>query len=243
MEIVPGLVCAAIGLLGGLVVPWLIAQCPEPEHDPQENPEEFPDHVPFAELARRRGLRTGAGLAGAVAAGLLGASLGWTWLLPPLLLLVPVTTALAVIDYVTWYLPSRLILPSYGAVAALQVVATVALGEPAVLVWSAIGFVGLGGYYGLMWFISPRAMAFGDVRLGALLGLALGPLGTGTLLLSVLAAAVLSLLAYVPMRLRGNAIRRAGARGPLKANLPYGPFLVIGALVAVVLGQVLARLG
>lgn len=243
MELIPGLIAASVGLVAGLAVPALIAACPEPAVNPDENPDDFPDHVRFADLARRPRLRAGAALVGAVAAGALGASLGASWLLPALIFLVPVGTALAVIDFVTWYLPSRLILPSYAVVAVLQVVASVALEEPAVLVWSAIGFAALGGYYGLMWLISPRAMAFGDVRLGALLGLALGPLGTGVLLLSAVVAALLSLLAYVPMRIRGNAIRRAGAKGPLKANLPYGPFLVVGALVSVVLGQVLAGLG
>lgn len=242
MEPLSGLVCAAVGLLLGLVVPLLVRSCPEPVHHPDENPDDFPDHTPFAEIAAWPRLRVGSAVTGALAAGLIGASLGWSWLLPPLLFLVPVTIALAVIDYVTWYLPSRLILPSYGAVAVLQVVAAVALGEPAVLVWAVIGFAALGGYYGLLWFISPRMMAFGDVRLAALLGLAIGPLGTGTLFLSVVGAAALSVVAYVPMRMRGNAIRREGARGPLRANLPYGPFLVIGALLAVVLGQVLARL-
>lgn len=242
MDPLAGLVAALVGAGLGLLVPLLVRSCPEPEHDPAENPDDFPDHTPFAEIAARPRLGPGAAAVGAVSAGLIGASLGWSWLVPTLVALVPVATALAVIDYVTWYLPSRLIVPSYGLVAALQALAAVAIGDSAVVVWSAVGFVALGGYYGLLWFISPRMMAFGDVRLAALLGLALGPLGAGTLMLSVVCAAVLSVLAYVPLRMRGNAIRREGVKGPLRANLPYGPFLVIGALLAVVLGQVLARL-
>jgi leader peptidase (prepilin peptidase)/N-methyltransferase len=231
MHVLPALVGALVGLLGGLLVPRLVALCPEPAHNPAENPAEFPDHVPFAELAARPGLALRSALAGAVAGGVLGAATGWAWGLPWLLFLVPVGIALAVIDYVTWYLPSRLIWPSYAVVLALEVVATIALEEPGVLLLGAIGFAGLGAYYGLLWFISPRMMAFGDVRLGALLGLALGPFGLGTVLVSVVAAALLAVLAMVPMRRGGTMIRR---------KVPYGPFLVGGALVAVVLGQVLA---
>ncbi|QSR26712.1 hypothetical protein CFH99_13855 [Nocardioides aromaticivorans] len=240
MLALPVLVGALAGLLGGLAVPRLVAWCPEPEHDPAENPDDFPDHVPFAELAARPRLGLWCGLAGALVGATLGVSIGWGWALLWLLAVVAPCIALAVIDYVTWYLPKRLVLPSYAVVAVLEVVAAVALGKPMLLVLAVGGMVVLGGYYGLMWIISPRIMAFGDVRLGGLIGLALGPLGAASVLVSVLAAAVLAVLAYVPMRLRGNAIRRDGVRGPLKENLPYGPFLLLGALVAVVVGRVLA---
>lgn len=231
MELFPGLVCALIGALGGLLVPRLIALCPEPEHDPGENPEDYPDHVPFAELAARRGLLLRAVIACAVAGGVLGAVLGWSWALLWLLFLVPVCCALTVIDYVTWYLPSRLIRPSWLVTGVLVALVAVIVGSVDVALWGVGGFAGLGAYYGLMRLISPRAMAGGDVRLGALLGVALGPLGLGVLFVSVLAAAVLGVVAMVPMRRSGTMIRR---------RVPYGPFLVLGALVAVVVGQVLS---
>lgn len=231
MELLPALVGALVGLLAGPLVPRLVRWCPEPEHNPEENPSDFPDHVPFADLAQRPGLVAGSAVAGALAGAALGASIGWGWALPWLLYLVPVGIALAVIDYVTWYLPSRLILPSYGVVVGLEAVAAIVLREPAVLVLALIGGAVLGLYYGLIWFISPRTMAFGDVRLGALLGLALGPLGLATVVLSIVTAAILAVLGLVPLRRGGNMIRR---------KVPYGPFLVGGALVAVVLGRVLA---
>ncbi len=233
MEPLPGLLGLVLGALGGLLVPALIARCPEPEHDPSENPEDYPDHVPFAVLAARPGLRTRAVLACALAGGLLGTAVGWSWALPWLLYLVPVCCALTVIDYVTWYLPSRLIVPSWGVVAGLVVLAAVAVRDPGVVLWSLAGFAALGGYYGLMWLVSPRIMAGGDVRLGALIGLALGPFGPATWLLSVVAAAVVGVLALVPLRRTGNMIRR---------KVPFGPFLAIGALVAVVVSQALAAL-
>lgn len=239
--VLPALVGALVGLLGGLLTPRLIALCPEPAHNPDENPEDFPEHVPFAQLAARPGLAWRCAVACTVAGAAIGGAAGWSWALVWLLYLVPVCCALTVIDYVTWYLPGRLIVWSYAVVAVLATVAAVALDERRVLLLAAIGFVALGGYYGLLWVISPRIMAYGDVRLGALLGLALGPLGGATLLLSVVAAAAAGALSFIPMKLLGNAIKRDGSRGLVKHHVPFGPSLVFGALVAVVVGQVLVR--
>jgi leader peptidase (prepilin peptidase)/N-methyltransferase len=88
-----------------------------------------------------------------------------------------------------------------------------------------------------MWFISPRIMAYGDVRLGGLLGLGLGPLGLGQLVLSVLAAGVIGALAFVPLKVLGRTIKRDPSKGPLREHVRFGPFLVLGALVAVLAGQ------
>ncbi|WP_435771069.1 hypothetical protein [Nocardioides sp. SYSU DS0651] len=233
MHLVAALVGALVGLAGGLLVPRLVALCPEPAPDPDENPEDFPDHVRFAELAARPGLAWRSAVACAVAGAAVGGALGWEWPLAWLLPLIPVGCALTVIDFVTWYLPARLIRPSYALVAVLVGLAALVEWDWRWLALAATGFVALGGYYGLLWLISPRIMAFGDVRLGALLGLALGPLGLTTVLTSVVAAAVVGVLAMLPMGRRGAMIRR---------RVPFGPSLAVGAVVAVVVGQVLVRL-
>ncbi|GAB3864956.1 hypothetical protein GCM10028801_34800 [Nocardioides maradonensis] len=240
-HLVPAAACAAIGAAGGLLVPRIIGSTPEPEPDPDEKPGEYPDKVPYADLAARPRLVVGSVLAGGLAGAALGLVLGWSWALPWLLFLLPVGTALAVIDYVTWYLPSRIIRPAYVVVGVLVLVASAARPDWRYAAAAAIGFVLIGGYYGLMRLISPRMMAGGDVRLGALLGLALGPFGLMTLLLSVLLAAVSMLVALPVLRLLGNTVKREeGVLGGLgKRHLPFGPFLVVGALLAVLLGQVL----
>jgi leader peptidase (prepilin peptidase)/N-methyltransferase len=239
MHLVPALVCALIGAVTGLFVPRLIGSLPEPEQDPDEKPGEFPDKVLYADLAAAPGLGWWCALACAIAAGLLGAVFGWVWALPWLVLLVPVGCALTVIDFVTWYLPARLVTPSYVAVALLVLVAAVAVGSWHVLLQAALGSAVLFVYYGVMWWISPRIMAFGDVRLGAVLGLALGPLGYGTLILSALAAGVLGALAFVPLKLAGATIKRDPSKGALAEHVPFGPFLLTGALVAAVAGGLL----
>ncbi|GAB4004664.1 prepilin peptidase [Nocardioides ultimimeridianus] len=240
-HLVPAVTCAVIGAAGGLLVPRIIGSVPEPEPDPDEKPGEYPAKVPYADLAVRPRLLPGSVVAAGLAGAALGAALGWSWALPWLLFLLPVGIALAVIDYVTWYLPTRIIRPSYAVVGVLVLVASAARPDWRYAAASALGFVLIGGYYGLMWRISPRMMARGDVRLGALLGLAVGPFGVMTLLLSVLLAALSMLVALPVMRLLGNTVKREeGVLGGLgKRHLPFGPFLLIGALLAVLLGQVL----
>lgn len=228
MEWAAGLVVAVLGGLSGLLVPRLIAWVPEPAPDPDEASGDFPDKVPYADLAARKGLALRCALAGLVVGAVLGLSLGWSWGLLWLVPLVPVGLALAIIDYATWYLPTAIIAPAYIVVAVLVGLAAILDHRLGIAVLAGVGFLGLGAYYGLMWLVSPRIMAFGDVRLGALIGLAVGPFGLLVLFASVFAAALVGVLALVPLRRAGNSIKR---------RVPFGPFLLIGALVALVVGQ------
>ncbi len=80
----------------------------------------------------------------------------------------------------------------------------------------------------LLWFIYPRGMGFGDVRLSGVLGLALGYLGWsewgvglyGGFLLGAVIGGVLSLLKVVDRK-----------------GYPFGPFMLVGALLGVLVGQ------
>ena len=78
----------------------------------------------------------------------------------------------------------------------------------------------------LLWFVYPRGIGYGDVRLAGLLGMALGWLGVAPLLARD--------LHRVPARRR----RRAAARccGSFhRKHYPFGPFMVVGAWLGVVL--------
>lgn len=242
MEWVPGLVVAALGAAGGLLVPRIIAAVPEPEPDPEEEAGDFPDKVPYADVARTPRLGLWCAVAGAVVGAALGLACGWSWGLLWLVPVVPIGIALAVIDYVTWYLPTVIIAPSYLLVGALVGIVALVRTDASLALWAAVGWLALGGYYGLMHLISPRMMARGDVRLAGLLGLCLGPYGGFTLFASVILAALTMLLAIVPMTVLGHTIKRdKGVLAGLgKRHLPYGPFLLAGALVALVVDRALA---
>jgi leader peptidase (prepilin peptidase) / N-methyltransferase len=73
-------------------------------------------------------------------------------------------------------------------------------------------------------------MGFGDVRLAALLGLVLGRLGVAELVVGVYAGFLVFGLPGLLLAL----VRRD--RALLRAAYPFGPFMVVGALIGVLTG-------
>jgi leader peptidase (prepilin peptidase)/N-methyltransferase len=69
----------------------------------------------------------------------------------------------------------------------------------------------------------------GDVKLAAVLGLFLGGEVAAAIVVALLAGVVVGLLIMV----------RKGARAGRKTAVPFGPFLALGAVVAVVAGEAL----
>lgn len=234
--------CALYGLLMGQLVPTLIARVPEPE-DPDEEaleadaPEsggaavvEEPKEL-YVDIARRRGLRWKASLATAVVAGAMGAAVGWSPALSFLLYLAPVGVALAVIDWRTRLLPTKMIAPSYLVVAALAALAAWSESDLDALVTAGLGWLVAGGTFFLLWFIYPRGMGYGDVRLSGVLGIALGYLGWSELLVGVYAGFILGGLGGALLSLLRLVDRKA---------YPFGPFMLVGAVVGVLFGPYVA---
>ena len=176
-------------------------------------------------LATPRRIGIVAGLA-AVAFGAVAGAVGAEAQLLAYLWLAGVGVTLAVIDIETLRLPDRLTLPSYP-------VGLVLLAIPAD--WSALGRAVLaaaitGGAAFLLALLAPRGgLGLGDVKLLGLLGLFLGWLGWGVLVLGVALGFVLGAVVAAGML----ASRRAG----LRDHLAFGPWLIAGALVAVVAGR------
>jgi leader peptidase (prepilin peptidase)/N-methyltransferase len=240
--LLPALVAAATGALAGALLPRVVARLPEPEPDPDqyedgavdglvpaENEAEFARPVDepkelYADLARLPGLSWKLAVASALVSGVVGGRLGWTPGLLFLLYLVPVGVALAVIDWRTRYLPSKLILPSYAVVAGLVVVASVLGRDWPELLSAFVGCAVTFGLFFVMWFVAPRAMAFGDVRLSGLLGLALGWLGYAQLALGILTAFFLMSVGGILLSVTKIFHKR---------HVPFGPFLVGGAFLGV----------
>ncbi len=218
--------------LGGLLVPWTIGRLPEPEPDPEPHAEEPPKEL-YRDLAAAPGLGLTAAVWAAVCGGLVGWSLGWSWDLLVLLPMVPVLVALSVVDFRTRLLPTVLVRVALGLVVLGIVVSwLVTRDTPDVLravVGAAIAFV----VFFLAWFIHPRGMGYGDVRLSGVLGLALGHLGWGELFVGLYAG-------FLVFGLPGLAlavVRRD--RAMLRKGYPFGPFMILGALVGVLWGAAL----
>ncbi|TGA96102.1 A24 family peptidase [Streptomyces sp. MZ04] len=144
------------------------------------------------------------------------------------MLLAPFGVLLAVVDFTVHRLPDVLTLPLAGAALAL-------LGGAALLPerggsWTGAlyGALALAGAYFVLFLISPNGMGFGDVKLALALGAVLGWYGWGVLLLGTFAGFLLASLYGA-----GLVIARRAGR---KTAIPFGPFLIGGAFVGLMIG-------
>ena len=219
-------VTGVLGALGGLLVPRIIAWLPEPAQPAA-------DKQTYADIARSPGLGLRGALLSGVAGAGVGAAVGWSWALTFLLYLCVMGSALAVIDWRTRLLPTKLVAPSYVAVGALVLLAGGLERSGDDLLRSLWGWLAAGGVFWLMWRIYPRGMGYGDVRLAGVLGIALGYLGWGELLLGVYAGFLLGAVVGTLLSLLRLVDRKA---------YPFGPFMLLGAWVGVLFGPGVAAL-
>lgn len=136
------------------------------------------------------------------------------------LVLVPVLVAATAIDLEWQLLPDRLNLAA--AVAGLALAAW-AYGSP----WTPLaGAVVGGGILALLAAAVPGGLGGGDVKFAAAFGLYLGPAGA---LLALLAA-------FTAAGAAGAVLLLTGRKRP-RDMIPFGPFLALGAGVALFAGQ------
>ena len=228
MHLDAALVAAACGAAGGWFVPALIGRLPEPDAPAGETDSK----EPYADIAALPGLAWKSALASAVVAALVGAAVGWEWALVILVPLVPVSVALAVVDWRTRLLPTRLVLPATGVAILIGLIGWAVTRDPADLVRAAIGLVAVRSFFWVLWWFHSAGMGFGDVRLAALLGFALGHLGVGELVVGVYSGFLIFGLPGLLLAI----VRRD--RALLKTAYPFGPFMLVGALIGVLVGAV-----
>lgn len=247
MAVIGGVLVAGAG---GWFVPWLIARIPEvePETEPVTDVEAEgvaepeteaaaePDAVtdaadppePFDRIAALPGLAWRAALVAAVAGGLLGAALGWDWAWLLWVPLVPAYVALGLVDWRTRLLPTFVIARLYVAMLALILVGWAVTRDTDAVVHAALGWLVYGGLFVVLWFVYPRGLGYGDVRLSGLLGLGLGWLGWGPVLVGMYAGLILGGVLGLLLSLVHVVDRR---------NNPFGPYMLVGALIGVLWGQ------
>jgi leader peptidase (prepilin peptidase)/N-methyltransferase len=165
----------------------------------------------------------------ALAFGAVGAWAGLSWVLPALLYLVAISIALTMIDLELKRLPNAIVLPSYPIAAALLTAPALAEGEPGRLLHAAIGGAALYAFYFVLMVINPRGMGFGDVKLAGVLGFYLGWFGWEY----AVVGAFLGFLAGGVVGLILMALGRAGR----KSQIPFGPYMMIGAWLALAFAE------
>ncbi|HYJ73825.1 MAG TPA: prepilin peptidase [Actinomycetota bacterium] len=156
------------------------------------------------------------------------ASVGLGWAVPAYLALAFVCLVLAVIDASTRLLPNRITYPAFPIMLGLLLLASIGLGDLGRVVRGLLAAIVVGAFFLALALISPRGMGLGDVKLAPTLGLALGWLSWGAVAFGVFTAFLLGGLAGLA------AIGLLGLNR--KSLLPFGPWLVTGALLGVLAG-------
>ncbi|MFE3389819.1 prepilin peptidase [Streptomyces anulatus] len=144
------------------------------------------------------------------------------------LALTPVAVLLAVVDRRVHRLPDPLTLPLAAAVVLLLGGAALLPGHAGSWTSGLLGGLALGGFYFLLFLINPNGMGFGDVKLALALGVALGWYGWTVLFVGGFAGFLFGALYGLALVL----LRRAGRR----TGIPFGPFMLGGALTGLLLG-------
>lgn len=242
----PALVCALAAGAGAWFVPVLIARIPEPEPEPEReggaDPEDrtlfsgdlppAPPKEPYVDIAARPGLALRSAVGAAISGAGIGAAVGWSGALLFLVPFVPLAVALFVIDLRTTLLPSWLIKPAYPALLVLIGLAARVDRDLSSLERAGWGWLVIGGWFLVFWVVTGGGgWGYGDVRLSGLLGLALGYLGWPELLGGLMLIFLVGAFGAVAVAI--------GSRS-MKARVPYGPYMLIGAWLGVVLGPWLA---
>jgi leader peptidase (prepilin peptidase)/N-methyltransferase len=153
---------------------------------------------------------------------------GLSYALPAYLVLAAGLVALSVIDFEHKLLPNRIVYPTGITVGILLSLAALAEDEPRRIAWALAGALGSFAMFFLLHFAYPQGMAFGDVRLSFVLGMAVGWIDLWQVPLFLF----VSFLVSAAFGLVYAAVSRKG----LKAAIPFGPFLALGAEVAVFAG-------
>jgi leader peptidase (prepilin peptidase)/N-methyltransferase len=138
------------------------------------------------------------------------------------LLLVAVLVPLTLVDVAVRLLPDRLT----GAAAVAAILAG-ALLDPAGEVGRVVAGVVAGGAFLVAAIARPGDMGMGDVKLAAVLGLFLGA-GVAVAVFVALVAGVVAGLALMA---------RKGVRAGRATAIAFGPFLALGAVVAMLAGD------
>jgi leader peptidase (prepilin peptidase)/N-methyltransferase len=175
----------------------------------------------------QRTVRIAAAVITAALFGALVLRFGLVWILPALLVFAAAATVLAIVDLAEKRLPNAVIFPTLGVVALLLVPPTWALGTSWPLLWALAGSAAMFAVYFLLALISPASMGMGDVKLALVIGLLLGWFGLSAWLIGLLAAFVVGgVIALVALGMR---------RVTLHGSIPFGPSMLAGALIAVLL--------
>lgn len=107
-------------------------------------------------------------------------------------------------------------------------------GQPERLIAASISLLVFGAVYFALWFFKPGQLGYGDVRFSLLAGFILGWISPGAAVIGFFLPWFLAFIAVIP------GLIRKKMNG--KTAIPFGPWLVLGTVLAILFGDILANL-
>ena len=153
------------------------------------------------------------------------------WAVPVFAYFVWLSVVLSVIDFREMRLPNKYVYSAYPVVFVGLLVPALTSNR-----WDALTAALLCGLVGLALFmvlhvVYPAGLGMGDVKLAGVIGMIAGWVSWGTALLALMLAFFLSALVSIVLL----ATRRAN----LKSALPFGPFMLGGTILALLIAAYL----
>ncbi len=203
----------------------------EPVARASPNPADPPRHLLPEGRSPTRTL--GAALLTAVLWGAAAGHFGPHLLLVPFCAFFAMLVTVSVTDLSHRLVPRHLVYGGLLIVIPLLVVVSAADGTWDHLVGSAVAGAVAFGLFFTIWFLVPKGMGFGDVRLAGAIGITVG-------YLSLLHAYVAFLAGFLLGMVFGLAMVAGGPSGR-RTHIPFAPSLAAGAVIAVLWGGPLAQ--
>lgn len=164
----------------------------------------------------------------AIAFGLVAWWIGWSVLLPAYLYLAAISVCLSLIDLDVRRLPDAIVLPSWIIAPALLGLAAAAEGDGAAMLRALAGAAAVGLFFLVAAIAYPAGMGLGDVKLSPVLGLYLGYVGWGAVVVGMFGAFLLGAIVGVAVLV---------VTRDRKAGIPFGPWMIVGTWIGLVVGQ------
>jgi len=223
------------GLLVGAGLSVIVDRTPEPPPEIEELEAGAPSDAegqpvassPPAPRKRPHGWLHRGAIMALTGAGFLLASIqfGLAWRLPLAFLLIAVMIAVAFIDWELWIIPDVIVLPALpvGLAAAIAL-------DPHRWWTYVVACVGSALFLFILALIWPGGMGFGDIKLALFMGAVLGAAVIVAMFLAFFVGAVVGMV-LIASKLKTR-----------KDHIPFGPYLALGSVIAVLYGHAILGL-
>ncbi|MFV2001147.1 MAG: A24 family peptidase [Acidimicrobiia bacterium] len=172
-------------------------------------------------------------IATAVVFGAMAISVPTLWVLPAYLVFAAAMVALTMTDLDTQLIPNRILGPTTALAVGLLVIGGLIAGEPSALLRAGGGGAAYLAVMFVLALLARGGLGFGDVKLAFLIGVFTGYLGWGQVIVAGIGGFLIGGLVAIVLLVT----RRSGR----KDAIPFGPFMTLAAIIAVVFGEAITQ--